>query len=174
MKPAELSVRAAAAEDLSAINDIYNHYVRAAHFTFDIEPVTIEARRQWFADHDGSGRYRVLVAVSDEAVVGFASSSRFRPKAAYETSVETSIYLVPHMVARGAGSRLYEQLFKLLEAEDLHRAYAGIALPNPGSIALHERFGFMQVAHFSEQGRKFGKYWDVAWYEKPLGSELRQ
>jgi phosphinothricin acetyltransferase len=157
---------------LAAINDIYNHYVETAHVTFDIEPITIEARREWFANHGTSGRYRVVVALSEQAVVGFASSSRFRPKPAYETSVETSIYLAADMIARGAGSRLYEQLFKLLEAEDVHRAYAGIALPNAASIALHERFGFKRVAHFTEQGRKFGKYWDVAWYEKPLGREV--
>jgi phosphinothricin acetyltransferase len=62
-------------------------------------------------------------------------------------------------------------LFKFLEGEDVHRAYAGIALPNPASIGLHERFGFKRVAHFTEQGRKFGRYWDVAWYEKPIGGE---
>jgi phosphinothricin acetyltransferase len=74
-------------------------------------------------------------------------------------------------VGRGAGSRLYEGLFKSLEGQDVHRAYAGIALPNPASIGLHERFGFKRVAHFTEQGRKFGRYWDVAWYEKPVGTE---
>ena len=103
--------------------------------------------------------------------VGFASSSRFRPKPAYETSVETSVYLAPDSVGRGAGTRLYEGLFKALEGEDVHRAYAGIALPNPASIGLHERFGFKRVAHFTEQGRKFGRYWDVAWYEKQIGAE---
>jgi phosphinothricin acetyltransferase len=102
-------------------------------------------------------------------VIGYASSSRFRPKPGYETSVETSIYLVPEAIGKGAGSRLYETLFKSLEGEDLHRAYAGIALPNPQSIALHERFGFKRVALYTEQGRKFGRYWDVAWFEKPLG-----
>ena len=60
---------------------------------------------------------------------------------------------------------------RALEGEDVHRAYAGIALPNPASVGLHERFGFKRVGHFTEQGRKFGRYWDVAWYEKPLGSE---
>ena len=172
VKPAELTVRAATVDDLAAINDVYNHYVKAAHVTFDVEPISIEARRDWWAQHGTRGRYRVVVAVSNEAVVGFASSSRFRPKPAYQTSVETSIYLAHDMVARGVGSRLYEELFKLLETEDVHRAYAGIALPNPGSIALHERFGFRRVAHFSEQGRKFGKYWDVDWYEKSLGREM--
>jgi phosphinothricin acetyltransferase len=169
VRQVELTVRPASEGDLGPINDIYNHYVIQAHFTFDVEPLSIETRREWFGDHSVSGRHRVLVALSDDAVVGFASSSRFRPKPAYETSVETSIYLAPDMLARGAGSKLYEQLFKVLEGEDVHRAYAGISLPNPASIALHERFGFKRVAHFTEQGRKFGRYWDVAWYEKPLG-----
>jgi phosphinothricin acetyltransferase len=171
MNQANVTIRAAAENDLAAINDIYNHYVTGAHFTFDIEPISLEARREWFTHYAREGRYQVLVAVSDGAVRGFSSSSRFRPKPAYETSVETSIYLAPDMVARGAGTRLYEQLFKLLENEDVHRAYAGIALPNPASIALHERFGFERVAHFTEQGRKFGKFWDVAWYEKRLDRE---
>jgi phosphinothricin acetyltransferase len=169
MRQAKLTVRAASEDDLGSINDIYNHYVIHAHFTFDIEPLPIEARREWFSDHSVSRRHRVLVALSDSGIVGFASSSRFRPKPAYETSVETSIYLAPDVVAQGTGSKLYDQLFKVLENEDVHRAYAGISLPNPASIALHERFGFKRVAHFTEQGRKFGRYWDVAWYEKPLG-----
>ncbi len=169
VKQSKLTVQAASEDHLKPINDIYNHYVMQTHCTFDVEPTSIEARREWFAHHGTAGRHRVLVAVLDEAVVGFASSSQFRPKPAYETSVETSIYVAPDMVARGAGSRLYAQLFTLLEEEDVHRAYAGISLPNPASISLHERFGFKRVAHFTEQGRKFGRYWDVAWYEKPLG-----
>jgi phosphinothricin acetyltransferase len=166
-----VEVRAATLDDLSALNDIYNQYVAETHYTFDVEPVSAESRREWFAHHDTAGRYRVLVAVSEDGVVGYASSSRFRPKPAYETSIETSIYLAPESVGRGAGSRLYEGLFKALEGADVHRAYAGIALPNPASTALHERFGFKRVAHFTEQGRKFGRYWDVAWYEKPMGAE---
>ena len=166
-----MNVRPGAEDDLEAINDIYNHYVKETHFTFDIEPVTIEARREWFSHYDTTGRYRLMVAVLDGAVVGFACSSRFRPKAAYETSVETTIYLAADAVSRGAGSRLYAELFKALEAEDVHRAYAGISLPNPASVAVHERFGFKRVAHFTEQGRKFDRYWDVAWYEKPIGTE---
>ena len=166
-----VEVRAATLDDLAALNDIYNQYVAETHYTFDVEPMSAEARREWFAHYGTSGRYRVLVAVSEDTVVGYATSSRFRPKPAYETSIETSVYLAPESVGRGAGSRLYEGLFKALEGEDIHRGYAGIALPNPASIALHERFGFKRVAHFTEQGRKFGRYWDVAWYEKPLGAE---
>ena len=166
---ARVHVRPAREEDLAAINDVYNHYVAESHVTFDDEALSIDARREWFQHYGDSGRHRVFVALDEERVIGFASSSRFRPKPGYNTSVETSVYLAPDATGRGAGSRLYETLFKALEGEDLHRAYAGIALPNPESIALHEKFGFKRVAHFTEQGRKFGRYWDVAWFEKPLG-----
>ena len=162
------NVRPATENDLQAINDIYNHYVGETHVTFDDEPMSIEARRDWFRHYAPEGRHRLLVASEDGRVVGYASSSRFRPKPGYLTSVETSVYVAPESAGKGVGSTLYAALFKALEGQDLHRAYAGIALPNPPSIGLHERFGFNRVAHFSEQGRKFGRYWDVDWFEKPL------
>ena len=165
----KITVRQAAEEDLAQLNEIYNRYVIETHFTFDIEPMTLEARREWFEHYDTTGRHRVVVGLSDSAVIGYACSSRWRPKPAYETSVETSIYVAPDAVGRGIGTRLYDELFKQLQGEDVHRAYAGIALPNQASIALHERFGFKRVAHFTEQGRKFDRYWDVGFYEKPLG-----
>lgn len=167
----DVAIRPAREEDLPGINDLYNEYVLTAHFTFDVEPLTLGARREWFSHYGMSGRHRVFVALDGTAVAGFASSGRFRPKAAYDTSVETSIYLAPDALGRGVGTRLYETLFDALAHEDVHRAYAGIALPNPASIALHEKFGFKKVAHFTEQGRKFGRYWDVAWFEKPLSTE---
>jgi phosphinothricin acetyltransferase len=164
-----VEVRPATEQDLDAINTIYNHYVGVAHYTFDLEPMGSEARREWFTHYGDTGRHRLLVALSDARVIGYASSSKFRDKRAYETSVETSVYIAPVAIGRGVGSRLYEELFRSLEGEDVHRAYAGIALPNPASIALHVRFGFKQVARFTEQGRKFGRYWDVAWFEKAVG-----
>jgi phosphinothricin acetyltransferase len=167
----ELVVRPAGEADLEQLNDIYNQYVKDTHFTFDIEPWTIEARREWFTHYAPAGRHRLLVAVSEAAVVGYACSGQYRPKHGYVTSVETSVYLAPDSVGRGVGTKLYEELFKALEAEDVHRAYAGIGLPNPASVALHEHFGFKRVAHFTEQGRKFDRYWDVAWYEKPLSGQ---
>lgn len=154
--------------DLEAINRIYNHYVLESHCTFDIEPTSMEWREEWFGHYGREGRWRVVVAVAGDGVIGYATSSRFRPKPAYDTSVETSIYLDGHFTGRGVGGPLYAALFAALEGEDLHRAYAGIALPNPASVALHERCGFKPVAHFTEQGRKFGRYWDVAWFEKSL------
>lgn len=168
MSNGKVAVRPATEQDLSQVNDIYNRYVVETHFTFDIEPMTLEARHDWFSHHGSTGRYRVVVGASDGSVIGYACSSRYRPKPGYETSVETSIYLAPDAVGRGIGTRLYDELFKSLRGEDVHRAYAGIALPNQASIALHERFGFKRVAHFTEQGRKFDRYWDVGWYEKHL------
>jgi phosphinothricin acetyltransferase len=164
----KVDIRPATERDLEAINQIYNHYVVAAHYTFDLEPTSMQTRTEWFSHYGETGRYRLLVAVADGRVIGYACSSKFRPKPAYETSVESSIYVAPDAIGHGAGSRLYETLFRSLQGEDLHRAYAGIALPNPQSIALHERFAFKRVAHFTDQGRKFGRYWDVAWWEKPL------
>ena len=171
MLSTRVDIRPATADDLVAVNDIYNQYVVESHYTFDIEPMTPDARQEWFTHYGTSGRYRLLVALSEGLVIGYACSSRFRPKIGYETSVETSVYLAPKAVGHGVGARLCEGLFEALDGEDVHRAYAGIALPNPASVGLHERFKFKRVAQFTEQGRKFGRYWDVAWFEKPLGAE---
>lgn len=164
-----MDVRTAAESDLEHLNELYNRYILESPATFDIEPFSIERRREWFSHYAASGRYRVFVAVDESAVAGFACSSPFRPKQAYETSIETTVYVAHGLPGRGIGRQLYETLFASLEGEDIHRAYAGITMPNPASVALHERFGFRQVAYFTEQGRKFGKYWDVAWFEKEMG-----
>ncbi|MDQ2960063.1 MAG: N-acetyltransferase family protein [Candidatus Dormibacteraeota bacterium] len=168
VKAGDVAVRPAVAGDLETINAVYNEYIINAHFTFDIEPWTMDVRREWFTHYALEGPHRLFVAMARDAVIGYASSSRFRPKRGYNTTVETSIYLAPDATGVGAGTRLYEALFRSLLSEDLHRAYAGVTMPNPASVALHERFGFKRVALFTEQGRKFDKYWDVAWFEKPL------
>jgi phosphinothricin acetyltransferase len=164
-----VNVRPATEADLPGLNDLYNDYVANAHYTFDVEPMAMDARREWFSHYGNAGRYRVLVAIDGDAVAGYASSSRYRIKPAYETSIETSIYLAPEATGKGIGTKLYAALFDALRGEDVHRAYAGISLPNPASIALHEKFGFKRAGLYTQQGRKFGRYWDVAWYEKALG-----
>ena len=160
-------IRTVAPDDLEAVNDIYNHYVRTSHATFDLEPMTAEHRRAWLDEHDPH-RHPVLVATRDERIVGYASAGRFRARPGYDTTVETSVYVDPAASATGVGTSLYAALFDALAGKDLHRAVAGIALPNDASIALHLRTGFRQVAHFTEQGWKFERYWDVAWFERPL------
>ncbi len=104
---------------------------------------------------------RLLVAEENSIVVGYAGTTRFRNKAAYETSVETTVYCSHDVVGRGVGRRLYAALFEAIAGEDIHRIIGGYTLPNAATLALHERFGFKQVAVFSEAGRKFGRFWDV-------------
>jgi phosphinothricin acetyltransferase len=162
-----MQIRRADEADLEGINEIYNHYVLTSHATFDVEPMSLDARRQWFREHDDH-KYGVFVAEASGRIAGFASSRSYRPRPAYDTTVETSVYVALEFVGRGAGSALYHALFSSLAREDLHRAVAGIAQPNEPSVALHSRFGFTLVGRFSEQGRKFGRFWDVDWYERPL------
>jgi phosphinothricin acetyltransferase len=159
-------IRPARQSDLEGLNDLYNHYVRTSACTFDIEEISIDVRRKWFESF--GGRYKLLVAVDTDRVVGYSHTKPFRPKEAYEPSVESTVYVDHAEMGRGLGKRLYEGLFAAIAGEDIHRVYAGITMPNPASVALHESFGFRQVALFTEQGRKFGKYWDVAWFEKEM------
>jgi phosphinothricin acetyltransferase len=165
---AEIHVRPANRNDLPQLTEIYNHYVLNTAITFDIEPYTVERRAAWFEQFGATGRYRLLVAEENGSVVGYVGTTRFRLKAAYDPTVETTIYCAQGAIGRGIGSRLYSALFEAIAGEDIHRIVAGYTLPNPGSAALHARFGFKSIGVFSENGRKFGRYWDVAWTERPL------
>ncbi|MET9558779.1 GNAT family N-acetyltransferase [Streptomyces tauricus] len=166
----EVQVRPGVATDLGTLTDIYNHYVRETPITFDTTVFTPEERRPWLLSHPEDGPYRLMVAVDADSqrILGYATSSAFRPKPAYETSVEVTVYLAPGAGGRGVGTLLYSALFDALKGEDIHRAYAGIVQPNEASVRLHERFGFRYLGTYREAGRKFGRYWDVARYEKDL------
>ena len=162
-------VRPATADDVPALTDIYNHYVVHTSITFDLQPFTVSERLTWFAEHPLNGRHRLLVADDGHGqAVGYASTSRFRAKAAYETTVESSVYCRADLAGGGIGTTLYRALFEVLKDEDINRIVAAITLPNPTSTAFHERCGFRQVGVLSSVGRKFGRYWDVAWFERPL------
>ena len=166
---AAIRVRPAVLDDLPALTAIYNHYIVNTTITFDLQPFAPEGRRAWFDEHAAVGRHRLLVAAdADGTVAGYATTSRWRPKAAYDTTVESSVYCRPDALGRGVGTQLYAALFEALAVEDIHRVVAGIGQPNPASAALHQRFGFKPVGVFSSVGRKFGRYWDVAWFERPL------
>ena len=165
----ELQIRLAIPSDLPDLVRIYNHYVASSHATFDTKPFTIEGRQDWLEGFAAVGPYRLLVAEGPFGIAGYASSTRFRPKPAYHTSVETTVYLDSEYTGRGLGSRLYGALLELLDDEPrVHRAYGGVALPNPASAALHERLGFRLVGTFQEVGYKFDRFWDVSWYERIL------
>lgn len=166
---AEVVVRPAIRADLPRLTEIYNYYVTNTPITFDLEPFTVEARTPWFEEHSESGRYRLFVAAEEGGrAIGYASSSRFRVKRAYDTTVESSIYCAPEAQGRGIGTRLYTALFEALASEDINRIVAGVTIPNDASIAIHRHFGFRVVGTFTENGRKFGRFWDVRWLERPL------
>jgi phosphinothricin acetyltransferase len=168
-----VTTRPALYSDLPRLAEIYNHYILNTPITFNMRPFTVEGFKEWFKEHSDDKRHRLVVAVaSGGPVIGYAGTARFRPKEAYETTVETTIYCSHDRTHRGVGTLLYRALFELIAGEDIHRIVAGITLPNPASVALHERFGFQHVGTFTGNGRKFGKYWDVAWFERPL--KLRQ
>lgn len=166
--PSSFAIRPARAADLPRLTDLYNHYVVHSPVTFDLEPQSLDQRAVWLAQFSEAGRHRLLVAEEAGKMVGYAGTTRWRPKPAYDTTVETTIYCAPDSVGRGIGSRLYAALFDAVAAEDIHRIVAGFVPPNPASAALHERLGFRTVGIFSEVGYKFGRYWDVCWMERPL------
>jgi|SRR6185503_15362662 phosphinothricin acetyltransferase len=164
-----VSIRSASIDDLPSLTEIHNHYVLHTHVTFDVRPYSPEQRVAWFHLHSDNKRYRLLVACDSLAgILGYACTGRFRSKDAYDTTVEASIACRPDAVGHGLGRLLYAALFDSLADQDIHRIVAGIAQPNAASNALHQRCGFKSIGVFSQVGRKFGKYWDVMWMERPL------
>lgn len=164
----EIDIRHATLQDLPALTEIYNHYVVNTPITFDIETWTSETRLPWFQQFKPATPHQLMVLTVDGELRGYASSSPLRPKRAYETSIESTIYLHPDAGGRGLGKQLYGALFESLINLDLHRCYGVITMPNDASVALHRHFGFYDVGRLNEVGRKFGRYWDTLWMEKVL------
>ncbi len=167
-----MNIRPGESRDHGAIITLYNHYVRHSAATFDVEPVTARERQSWFAQFSADGPWQLLIAedASQTELLGFACSTPLRPRAAYRRSVETTIYMAPDAAGRGRGTRLYGALLDALSAADVHRAYGVVTVPNPPSIALHEKLGFREVGRLSECGWKFERWWDVAFCEYRFGS----
>ena len=162
----DTDVRLAETSDLEQVNEIYNGFVADTAITFDTQPTTTEERRPWFDRFAPMGRYRMVVASRGDRLLGYAGTLPFRAKAAYQASVELTIYLRPEAQGRRLGERLYASLFASLEGEDIYLLLAGITLPNEASVRLHERLGFEPSGVFREVGYKLGRYWDVAWYQR--------
>jgi phosphinothricin acetyltransferase len=163
----DVLVRRASANDMDAINGICNHYVLNTHITFDIEPWSTKKRLEWFCKFDGKS-YQLWVAEVAGRVQAYAYTGQFRAKAAYDSSVEVTIYAHHQLQTKGIGKALYSKLLTNLAHFKIHRLYAVIALPNEKSIGLHKKLGFEQVAILNEVGSKFGKKISVAMLEKRL------
>jgi phosphinothricin acetyltransferase len=156
-------IREATSSDARAIADIYNYYILNTVITFELDPVTPEEIIKRMEKYKEVGPY--LVLEEDRGVIGYAYVSKFRERPAYEHSVETSIYLKNGCSGQGLGTKLYGKLLSQVSLQR-HILIGGIALPNEASIKLHEKCGFKKVAHFSEVGRKFGKWIDVGFWQR--------
>lgn len=161
-------VRPALLSDVPALTSLLNYYILNTPITFDLSPYTPAQRELWFAEHSDGRRYRTIVAERDGNLLGYAATGPFRKKGAYDTTVEISVACDPAAQGAGIGSRLYRVLFDEIAGEDIHRIVAAIVQPNPASNALHQRFGFRAVGLMTAVGRKFDRYWDVLWMERPL------
>lgn len=159
-------IRRATADDLDGITRVYDQYIVDSAVSFDVEPWPRARRLAWWDEHQGHPRLVVLVADVDDEVVGAAYSSWYRPKVAYERSVETSIVLDRDWTGRGLGRRLYGALLHELAGAGTHRAYAVVTLPNDASLALHHRLGFRDLGVEDECGWKLGRYWSTLTMEK--------
>lgn len=165
-----MELRDATPDDATAIALIYNHFVAATTISFEEEPVADATMRQRIAELQDAG-LPWLVAVVDGKVAGYAYASKWRARAAYRFAVESSVYIAPHCARQGLGLALYAKLIDRLRDAGMHLVIGGIALPNAASIALHEKMGFEKIAHFSEVGRKFGRWIDVAYWQLKLSAE---
>ena len=161
----EVTIRPAVESDLVGIATIYNHEVANSTATFDLEPPTLAYWHEKLeGNHEGD---HLLVAVDDDHdVVGYAYSWSYRPRPAYELTRETSIYLDPSVRGRGIGRLLYPALLDTMAQSGVHTAVALVALPNPGSVALHQRCGFRPIGVLSEVGHKQGRWVDVQWWQR--------
>jgi phosphinothricin acetyltransferase len=166
--PGDVTIRAAVEGDLNDIAAIYNHEIANSTATFDLEPPTITYWQQRLAGKQ-QGDHLLVAVDSDDDVVGYTYSWSYRPRPAYDLTRETSIYLDPSVRGRGIGRLLYPALLAAMAKTGVHTAVALVALPNPGSIALHRACGFEHVGTMREVGYKFDRWVDVEWYQKLLG-----
>lgn len=162
------NIRPAVSNDLSAIIHIDNHYIQNSYCTLDTEPRIPEERIKWFNNYKISGPYRLFVAVENDKVVGYCTSSRYRDHKAFDRTIEVSVYLNPDFRSKGLGAMLYKKLFDSLKEEDLHLAVAAVALPNEASVHLHKKLGFTEVGVFNEYAMKNGSYVNSMWLQKSL------
>jgi phosphinothricin acetyltransferase len=159
-------IRLAAAEDAAALAALYAPYVTQSAVSFETEPPEEAGFRARI--EAGGDLYPWLVAQDEGALLGYASASAFRPRPAYRFTVETSVYLAADAVGRGVGGRLYSALLETLEAQGFTQAIGAISLPNPASVALHERLGFVRAGIYRDVGWKLGKWHSVGLWQRAL------
>ena len=154
---------------MAAVAAIFDHYILHTAVTFDTDAKPVSEWEDAYRRDVVDGSYQFLVAEVDGEVAAYAHTGQFHIRCAYWTSIFASVYCAPGRTGQGLGRALYDVLFgEVLPATDFHKVYAGITQPNEASVALHERFGFVREGLFTQVGKKFDQWHDVAWYAKAL------
>ena len=156
-------IRPVAATDAPCIAAIYNHHVRETVVTFEEQPIADAEMARRIAETTAG--YPWLVSEMEGVVAGYACASSWKRRSAYRYAAESTIYMAAEFCGRGLGAELYGALIAEMRSRGLHCAIGGIALPNPASIALHEKLGFRPIGQFREVGWKFGNWVDVGYWE---------
>ncbi len=160
------SVRLAQPDDAEAIRAIYNREVTGSTVTFDLVPRSPDAQRAWLAAH--AGVHPAVVAVRDGVILGFGSLSAYRPRPAYATTVEDSVYVRHDARRQGVGAAILGELVRLATTHGFHAVMARIAGGHDGSIQVHRACGFELVGVEKEVGRKYGRWLDVVLMQRLL------
>ncbi|MEQ9466764.1 MAG: arsinothricin resistance N-acetyltransferase ArsN1 [Ekhidna sp.] len=164
-------IRPATTEDAKAIATIYNHYILHSHATFETEPIDVPEMLSRIRKVQNEFALPWLVKEESGVVVGYAYATQWKPRKAYENTVEISVYLDKDCAGKGYGKHLYQELIRQLQGEGYHAVIGGISLPNESSVKLHESLGFQKVAHFKETGFKFDRWIDVGYWELILTND---
>ncbi|MEM8970968.1 MAG: arsinothricin resistance N-acetyltransferase ArsN1 family B [Pseudomonadota bacterium] len=162
-----VKIRQALISDAEAIQAIYAPIVSSTPISFEEAPPSAAEMSGRITATLEQG-YPYLVADQDGEAIAYAYAGQHRARAAYRWSVDVTIYVAEAARGAGVGKSLYEELLKQLERGEFHAAFAGIALPNPGSIALHEAVGFTHVGTYQQVGFKFDRWHDVGWWQRIL------
>jgi L-amino acid N-acyltransferase YncA len=159
-------IRAATADDAQQCAEIYAPHVIGSWASFETEAPTAIEMEMRIAEYGASHGW--LVACSGTNVAGYAYASPHRTRAAYSTSADVAVYVAQQYFRQGIAAALYAALFPALAAKGVHAVFAGIALPNDASIALHQSCGFSPVGIYREVGWKMGEWRDVGWWQRLL------
>jgi L-amino acid N-acyltransferase YncA len=156
-------IRPVKIKDAKEILEIYNYYVANTVVTFDLKVLSLEVFKEKIETIIRD--YPFIVFQENNEILGYAYGSRFRPKPAYNNTVETTVYVKNGAHGKQIGSKLYDELLKLLKKEKFHIVLGVLTLPNEASVKLHEKFGFKKVAHLKEVGLKFDSWHDVGFWQ---------
>lgn len=164
----ELEIRMARLEDAEAILSIYNPYIEQTAITFEYDKVPVEAFQERMKKIQSY--YPWLVCEIEGTVVGYAYGSQYKERAAFAWDCECSVYVADKAHGKGIATLLYKKLLNLLTLQGFYTAYALITVPNEKSVALHHKFGFLEVGTFTKTGYKFDTWWDLLIMEKRLNN----